>query len=57
MPALTDRRYGAVCTNHRRLTGKVLHGAHLKILLFLLGKLPSFYGTCYNTNVGFGLSP
>ena len=28
MPALKDRRYRAVCTNHRRLTGKVLYGAH-----------------------------
>ena len=34
MPALTDRRYSAVCTNHRRLTGKVLRGAHFPMKSF-----------------------
>ena len=34
MPALKDRRYCAVCTNHRRLTGKVLHGGHFPMKVF-----------------------
>ena len=34
MPALKDRRYSAVCTNHRRLTGKVLHSAHFPMKIF-----------------------
>ena len=34
MPALTDRRYNAVRTNHRRLTGKVLYDAHFPMKIF-----------------------
>src|SRR4030095_7222628 len=43
MPALTDRRYSAACSNHRRLTGKILHSGHfpMKILGFSLASCSS----------------